>query len=56
MLAVRLDESAHRDVNHHLADRLKNHQEDLREELKNGGAKLTEKVTWSSLERKNVDV
>ena len=53
VLAVRLDEAAHRDVNHHLSDRIMSQKEDLREAFKNG-TKPTEKKTWSAWERQDV--
>lgn len=42
ILAIRADESLHRDSNHHFADRIAAHQEDLREDVK----KLVETPEW----------
>jgi Zn-dependent protease with chaperone function len=38
VLAVRADEAAHRDVNHHLSDRLKQNKTDLRQPINGGNA------------------
>lgn len=57
VLAVRLDEAAHRDVNHHLSDRILSGKENLHEAFTQlHGKGKVEKRMWSSLEQKDFKV